>query len=173
MVLGFSLCNRRRSENRRAINTCHKKGLKIEFIQIKCKLNQPVGLGCLYYVLCIFHLFMITLLLPIITVITHYYMLPTGQLADGLASGSKDPKRVRCESPATCPRSPAVPIMQPIRRGQASGELMPFNQYAAESWQRAQPPPPPARPAAANEPTVGAKPGRNPNLVLETACQDL
>ena len=32
--------------------------------------------------LCIIHVFINTLLLPIITIITHHYMLPTGQLAD-------------------------------------------------------------------------------------------
>ena len=33
-------------------------------------------------VLCIFHVLIITLFLLIITIITHYYMLPTRQLAD-------------------------------------------------------------------------------------------
>ena len=34
-----------------------------------------------------FHVFIITLLLPISTVFTNYYMLPTGQLADAWVLG--------------------------------------------------------------------------------------
>ena len=48
----------------------------------------PIAKTGNYYILCIIPVFIITLLLLIITIITHYYMLPTGQLADGWQAGS-------------------------------------------------------------------------------------
>ena len=42
------------------------------------QLQKQVIMGSLLHI----HIFIITSLLPIITIITHYYMLPTGQLAD-------------------------------------------------------------------------------------------